>query len=146
MPQVTISAAKGLVQEAGTGLTVSTTATLTGTTTLSSLVMANEAITTAGAASVTVPLSLVTADEADMAVTLADGSSTGQMKIFHTVATANSWKVTPATTDGSYTKVTCTLIGDTVMFLWTGTGWAILSRASGTAAGATAVVDMPVVA
>jgi hypothetical protein len=117
-----------------------------GTATISGgLVLGTEAITAAGAASVTVPISLVTADGADMAVTLADGNTVGQMKIFHTVATANSWKVTPDTTDGSYDVITCTKIGDTIMLLWTGTGWAILSRASGTAAGATAVVDMPVI-
>ena len=111
-----------------------------------SLILKTEAITAAGAASTTIPIALVTADAGDMAVTLADGSNTGQVKIFHTVADANSWKITPDTTDGAYTKVTCTLIGDTVMFLWTGTGWSILSRASGAAAGATAVVGMPIVA
>jgi hypothetical protein len=135
MVKTVINDSKGLVQYGGqSGLSVE------------SLIAGSEAITTAGAASVSALLSLVTADESDMAVTLADGANVGQLKIFHTVATADSWKVTPATTDGSYTKVTCTKIGDTIMFLWTGTGWAILSRASGTAAGATAVVDMPVIA
>ena len=111
-----------------------------------SLILDTEAITTAGAANTEIPIALVTADEADMAVTLADGSATGQVKIFTTMADADSWKITPTTTDGAYTKVTCTLIGDTVIFLWTGTGWSILSRASGAAAGATAVVGMPIVA
>ena len=111
-----------------------------------SLILDTEAIAAAGAASTTIPIALVTADAGDMAVTLADGANTGQVKIFTTMADANSWKVTPDTTDGAYTKVTCTLIGDTVILLWTGTGWSILSRASGAAAGATAVVCMPLVA
>ena len=111
-----------------------------------SLILDTEAIAAAGAASTTIPIALVTADAGDMAVTLADGANTGQVKIFTTMADANSWKVTPDTTDGAYTKVTCTLIGDTVILLWTGTGWSILSRASGAAAGATAVVGMPLVA
>ena len=111
-----------------------------------SLILDTEAIAAAGAASTTIPIALVTADAGDMAVTLADGANTGQVKIFTTMADANSWKVTPDTTDGAYTKVTCTLIGDTVILLWTGTGWSILSRASGAAAGATAVVGMPIVA
>ena len=111
-----------------------------------SLILDTEAIGAAGAASISIPIALVTADAGDMAVTLADGSNTGQVKIFTTMADANSWKVTPDTTDGAYTKVTCTLIGDTVILLWTGTGWSILSRASGAAAGATAVVGMPLVA
>ena len=111
-----------------------------------SLILDTEAIAAAGAASTTIPIALVTADAGDMAVTLADGANTGQVKIFTTMADANSWKITPDTTDGAYTKVTCTLIGDTVILLWTGTGWSILSRASGAAAGATAVVGMPIVA
>ena len=111
-----------------------------------SLILDTEAIAAAGAASTTIPIALVTADGSDMAVTIADGANTGQIKIFTTMADANSWKVTPDTTDGAYTKVTCTLIGDTVILLWTGTGWSILSRASGAAAGATAVVGMPIVA
>ena len=111
-----------------------------------SLILDTEAIGAAGAASISIPIALVTADAGDMAVTLADGANTGQVKIFTTMADANSWKVTPDTTDGAYTKVTCTLIGDTVILLWTGTGWSILSRASGAAAGATAVVGMPIVA
>ena len=111
-----------------------------------SLILDTEAIAAAGAASTTIPIALVTADAGDMAVTIADGANTGQIKIFTTMADANSWKITPDTTDGAYTKVTCTLIGDTVILLWTGTGWSILSRASGAAAGATAVVGMPLVA
>ena len=111
-----------------------------------SLILDTEAIAAAGAASTTIPIALVTADGSDMSVTIAEGANTGQVKIFTTMADANSWKITPDTTDGAYTKVTCTLIGDTVILLWTGTGWSILSRASGAAAGATAVVGMPIVA
>ena len=146
MVKVVVSDNKGLVQSSGNGTHINNNAIVTGNLTSHSLVAGSEAITAAGAASITTLLSLVTPDGADMAVTLADGVNVGQIKIFHTVASANSWKVTPTTTDGSYTKVTCTLIGDTVTLMWTGTGWAILSRASGTAAGATAVVDMPVIA
>jgi hypothetical protein len=143
MPKVTINDTKGLYQETGSGVTVTSATNLQN---VNSLVFGTEAITTAGAASITVPVALVTPDEADMAITLADGEATGQVKHFLSMVDANSWKVTPTTTDGSYTKVTCTKIGDTVTLMWSGTGWAILSRASGTAAGATAVVDMPVVA
>ena len=74
-----------------------------------SLILDTEAIAAAGAASTTIPIALVTADGSDMAVTIADGANTGQIKIFTTMADANSWKITPDTTDGAYTKVTCTL-------------------------------------
>jgi len=124
-----------------------TTLDVAGVTALTGgLVLGTEAITTAGAASTTVAVSLVTANETDMAITLADGSTTGQVKIFITTADTESWKVTPANTVGAYTKVTCTLAGDTVILMWTGTGWALLSRMSGAAQGATALVGQPIVA
>lgn len=123
-----------------------TTLTSPTITSAAGLSLATESIGAAGAASVTVPVSLVTADGADMAVTLANGTTAGQLKHFIQVTDANSYKVTPATTAGAYTKVTSTLAGDSVTFIWTGSAWAILSRASGAAAGATAVVGMPIVA
>lgn len=123
-----------------------TTLTSPTITSAAGLSLATEAIGAAGAASITVPVSLVTADGAEMAVTLANGTTAGQLKHFIQVTDANSYKVTPATTAGAYTKVTSTLAGDSVTFIWTGSAWAILSRASGAAAGATAVVGMPIVA
>ncbi len=125
---------------------VNTTLTSPTIKSAAGLSLATEAIGAAGAASITVPISLVTADGADMAVTLANGTVAGQLKHFIQVSDANSHKVTPATTAGAYTKVTSTLAGDSVTFIWTGSAWAILSRASGAAAGATAVVGMPIVA
>ena len=123
-----------------------TTLTSPTITSAAGLSLATESIGAAGAASVTVPVSLVTADGADMAVTLANGTTAGQLIHVMHVTDANSYKVTPATTAGAYTKVTSTLAGDSVTFIWTGSAWAILSRASGAAAGATAVVGMPIVA
>tara|TARA_R110000823_G_scaffold267652_2_gene387662 strand:- start:244 stop:693 length:450 start_codon:yes stop_codon:yes gene_type:complete len=123
-----------------------TTLTSPTITSAAGLSLATEAIGAAGAASITVPVSLVTAAGADMAVTLANGTTAGQLKHFIQMTDANSYKVTPATTAGAYTKVTSTLAGDSVTFIWTGSAWAILSRASGAAAGATAVVGMPIVA
>jgi len=123
-----------------------TTLTSPTITSAAGLSLATETIGAAGAASITVPVSLVTADGANMAVTLANGTTAGQLKHFIQVTDANSYKVTPATTAGAYTKVTSTLAGDSVTFIWTGSAWAILSRASGAAAGATAVVGMPIVA
>lgn len=125
---------------------VSTTLTSPTITSAAGFSLATEAIGAAGAASVTVPISLVTADGADMAVTLADGTVAGQLKHFIMMTDANSYKVTPNATAGAYAKVTSTLAGDSVTFIWNGTGWAILSRSSGAVAGATAVVGLPVVA
>ena len=108
--------------------------------------LATEAIGDAGAASVTVPISLVTADESDMAVTLADGTIAGQLKHFIMMTDANSYKVTPNATTGAYAKVTSTLAGDSFTLIWSGTGWAILSRSSGATVGATAVAGLPILA
>ena len=125
---------------------VSTTLTSPTITSAAGFSLATEAIGAAGAASVTVPISLVTADGVDMAVTLADGTVAGQLKHFIMMTDTNSYKVTPNATAGAYAKVTSTLAGDSVTFIWNGTGWAILSRSSGAAAGAAAVAGLPIVA
>ena len=137
-----VSLSDANAQAISSAVSVAGIGTLTG-----GLVLGTESIGDAGALSTTIPVSLVTADEADMATTLADGSNVGQIKIVHCVATADSFKVTPTTTAGAYTKVTFTTIGETAIFIWTGTpGWAILSRAGGAAAAADAVAGLPVIA
>ena len=136
-----VSLSDASAQAVTSAVSVAGVSTLTG-----GLVLGTESIGAAGALSTTIPISLVTSAGADQAMTLADGSTVGQIKIVYAVSTANSWKVTPATTDGAYTKVTFTTIGETCMFLWTGNGWAILSRAGGAAAAADAVAGFPVIA
>ena len=136
-----VSLSDANAQAVTSAVSVAGVSTLTG-----GLVLGTESIGAAGALSTTIPISLVTSAGADQAQTLADGSTVGQIKIVYAVSTANSWKVTPTTTDGAYTKVTFTTIGETCTFLWTGNGWAILSRAGGVAAAADAVAGFPVIA
>lgn len=63
-------------------------------------------------------------------VTLADGKHAGQLKIFiNNAAVANT--VTPANTAGDYSTITFAAVGQSVTLVWTGTGWAVVSRASG---------------
>ena len=101
------------------------------------------------AASVNVPLSLISTSvntEGANVLTLADGTSVGQVKHFINTADAAA-VITPTTKAGTYATVTTATDGDSVSFVWTGsTGWAILSRGSGVAAGAAAVAGLPVVA
>lgn len=123
MPKVEYSKSKGLVQSTGEGF-----------------VMAAESFAANGAADPGVALTLATDTTS---LTLADGSSVGQLKWF--VSTTDSdVTITPATTAGAYTTITMTNIGDSVCCLWTASGWAVLSRGSGAAAGAAAVAGLPV--
>lgn len=131
------------------GATVlSSTLGVTGISTLTGgLVLGTEAITAAGAASTTVAVSLITAGSDGIAVTLANGSNVGQLKIFCSLHASNAATITPATTDGAYDTFTLTNIGETVNCIWTGTGWAIIGRNSGGAhTSATGVVGLPVFA
>ena len=139
-------------------LNVAGASTLTGAATLSStlavtdgstltggLVYGSETVSTDSAAcSITTPITLLGHD-GDEGVTLADGTAVGQVKIFISL-TANTVTLTPATTAGAYATIATTNIGDSYTLVWTASGWAVVSRASGATAGATAVAAYPVLA
>ena len=147
MPKVTINNTKGLFQEAGSGLTVSSNAQLTGRTTLSNVVLNSETVTDAGAISVSVPLSLMVSAAGATVPTLANGSYVGQLKyLIMTDATGTSQTATPVTTSGTWASLAFTVVGQSATLVWTAGGWAILGRQSGATAGATAVAGLPVVA
>ena len=111
-----------------------------------SLSLGTEAITTAGAASVTVPVSLVTSTGDTMAVSLANGTAVGQLKYFVSMHATSAFIVTPATTAGAYASFTLTNIGETVTCIWTGTaGWALLSRSSSGAEAVNSIAAAPLV-
>ena len=125
MPKVEYSKTKGLVQSTGEGF-----------------VMAAESFAANGVADPGVALTLATAAAA---LSLANGSSVGQLKWFVST-TAGDVVITPATTAGAYSTITLTNIGESVCCLWTASGWAVLSRGSGANAAAGAVVGLPVLA
>lgn len=129
MPKVEYSKTKGLVQSTGSGF-----------------VMAAETLTAAGAADPGVALTICNAGADNIAVTLADGTSVGQLKWFVSVA-ANDAIITPATTNGAYATISLDNAGESVCLLWSGTtGWTLLSRGSGAAAAANAVAGLPAIA
>jgi len=141
MPKVTIDNGRGLVQTGGNGLVVESSATF------KNLVLAAESVTAAGAASVTVPVTLTTSSGDTMAVTLADGSFEGQMKYFVELHATNATSITPTTTCGAWTAATLTNIGENVTMVWTASGWALIGRSGGAAqASATAVAGQPIIA
>ena len=116
-----------------------------GLTGVNSLALSTEAITAAGAASVSVPVSLITSDGDTMAVTLADGSTVGQLKYFVSMHATNAASVTPATTAGAWTSFTLTNIGESVTCIWTASGWALLSRSSSGAEAVNSIAAAPLV-
>ena len=91
MPKVEYSKSKGLVQSTGSGF-----------------VMAEESFSADGAADPGVALTVATAQAA---LSLANGSSVGQLKWFVST-TASDVVITPATTAGAYVTVTLTNIGE----------------------------------
>lgn len=115
-----------------------------GNTLVDGLNLTSETLTGNDAASISIPLSVCTS-AGTQAVSLEDGNTVGQIKIFQ-ATNADDTTITPTTTAGAYATVKLTNIGDTLILIWTGVGWAILSRASGAAAAVDAVVAMPLIA
>ena len=109
------------------------------------LIMDHEIVTEAATAcSTSVPVTIIDND-GDEALSLADGSTVGQVKVFIS-STANTVTLTPASTSGAYVTIATTEIGACYMLMWTADGWAVISRAGGAAAAAGAVASYPVLA
>tara|TARA_R100000951_G_C2516411_1_gene142002 strand:- start:31 stop:531 length:501 start_codon:yes stop_codon:yes gene_type:complete len=107
------------------------------------LALGSETLTSAGAASILVPITIL-ANTGAHAISLADGV-VGQIKIFlsrsdYTVT------LTPANTSGSYSTIATTNVGEVYMLAFDGTGWSVISRASGDTQADNAVDDIPVLA
>ena len=100
--------------------------------------------TDADALSTTIPISILDHD-GDEAVTLANGSTVGQVKIVIS-STNNTVTLTPATTSGAYSTIATTNIGEVYMLVWTSDGWNVVSRASGDTQADNAVDDIPTLA
>ena len=98
----------------------------------------------ADALSITVPVSILD-HNGDEDVTLANGSTVGQLKIVIS-STDNTVTCTPATTAGAYATIATTNIGEAYILMWTADGWVVLSRSSGATVNATSVAGSPVLA
>ena len=126
---------------------VTGTSAVTGVCTLTGgLVYGSETIDTdAAACSVTTPITILNHD-GDEAVTLADGTTVGQVKIFLS-STANTVTLTPATLAGASTTIATTTVGEAFTLVWGGTdGWFVVSRSGGANAAHNAVANYPVLA
>jgi hypothetical protein len=109
------------------------------------MVWGSETLTEDGdAANPNIPITIMDHD-GDEGITLADGTEVGQLKIFIS-STNNTVTLTPATTAGAYSTIATTDIGTSFSCVWTGDGWAVISRASGATANASTVASYPVLA
>jgi hypothetical protein len=142
MPKVVVNNEKGLVQYAGSGLVVNSAASFNV-----GLQLGSETVTDAGAISTSKPLSLLVSSSGATVPTLADGTNIGQLKyLIMTDDSGTSQTVTPTTTSGAWASLAFSVAGQTATLVWDGGGWAIMSRASGATAGATAVAGLAVIA
>lgn len=106
------------------------------------LVYSTETISADGAASLSVPVSLVTGT---IAVSLADTTKVGLIKIFVQTG-AGTCTLTPATFNGG-TTIALSGVGETVTLMWSGSvGWSIISSSLSASAAITNSVLTPIVA
>ena len=82
-----------------------------------------ETVTTATALSLTTGISLISG----AATTLADSTTTGQLKIICATGVGTATDVDLTTTLGSGVTYTFQTVGETLTLLWTGAAWAVLS-------------------
>ena len=80
-----------------------------------------------GAVALTEAISLLDGADATAQTTLANSTTTGQLKQFAVLSVSNAVDVDLTTTLGQGTTYTFQTIGETMAILWTGSAWAVLS-------------------
>lgn len=94
---------------------------------------ASQALSGAGAVDVTHLVTQLTTTGTAQALTLADGTRKGQLKIVHHAVDGGSAVLTP-THAGNFATFTFTNVHDAALFQWNGTAWDILLNVGGTVA------------
>ena len=82
-----------------------------------------ETVTSAGALSLTTAVSLISG----AATTLADSTTTGQLKIICATGVGSTTDVDLTTTLGTGVTYTFQTLGETLTIMWTGAAWMVLS-------------------
>ena len=83
-----------------------------------------------GAVALTEAISLIDGADADALLTLADSTTTGQIKMFAVTSTTNVTDLDLTTTLGAGVTYTFQGLGETMTILWTGAAWAVMSVAA----------------
>lgn len=80
-----------------------------------------------GAVALTEAISLIDGADASAALTLANSTTTGQLKQFAVTDTTNVTDVDLTTTIGTGVTYTFQTLGETMSILWTGAAWVLLA-------------------
>ena len=80
-----------------------------------------------GAVALTEAISLIDGADADALLTLANSTTTGQIKMFAVTSTTNTTDLDLTTTLGAGVTYTFQTVGETMPILWTGAAYAILA-------------------
>jgi len=83
-----------------------------------------------GAVALTEAISLIDGADADALLTLANSTTTGQIKMFAVTSTTNTTDLDLTTTLGQGVTYTFQGIGETMNILWTGAAYAVISIAA----------------
>ena len=83
-----------------------------------------------GAVALTEAISLIDGADADALLTLADSTTTGQIKMFAVTSTTNTTDLDLTTTLGAGVTYTFQTVGETMTILWTGAAYAVISIAA----------------
>ena len=92
------------------------------------LTLGHEYVTSNGAISTHIPLTILQGGSGEVVATLANSANLGQLKIitaYHTNATTS---LTVASTLGAGVTYTFQTEGETIMLIWTGDHWALISK------------------
>jgi hypothetical protein len=88
---------------------------------------APQALSGAGAVDIVSPITNVTTTGATDALTLADSTIIGQMKVINHVVDGGGYVLTPTTLSGG-TTITVTDVSVSITLMWTSTGWRLVSQ------------------
>lgn len=88
--------------------------------------LAPQALSGAGAVNVTSLVTLFTSTGDAQALTLADGTVTGQLKVIHHTVDGGSGVLTP-TTPGNFATITLTNIHEWAALQWSGSAWNVIA-------------------
>ena len=131
---VTLYATGGHLQGVDIGTSSQAVGTFTNLTSLANtdlqggLTIGHEEVTSNGAISTYIPLTILKGGSGEVVATLANSANMGQLKIitaYHTNATTS---LTVASTLGAGETYTFQTVGETIMLIWTGDHWALISK------------------